>query len=87
MYQAAGLAQLPRMPNMQTVVMQQLGEEVHEADPAPQPRYATAVTPCACGCGQPVSRAATGRPGMYASGACRMRALRARKRAETSSRA
>jgi hypothetical protein len=81
MYHAAGLAQLPRMPNAQARVMHRLGEDVHEADPEPQPRYATAVTPCACGCGQPVSRAATARPGRYASAACRMRAPRARQRA------
>lgn len=36
---------------------------------------------CACGCGEPVSRARTGRPGRYVSGAHRMRGLRARRRA------
>ena len=36
---------------------------------------------CACGCGEPVSRARTGRPGRYVNGAHRMRVLRARRRA------
>jgi hypothetical protein len=41
---------------------------------------------CACGCGMPVTRAQTGRPARYVSGAHRMRALRARRRAAAVSR-
>jgi hypothetical protein len=80
MYQAAGLAQLPRMPNAQAMVLTRLAEAPERPDPAPVAGDATSVTPCACGCGEPVARAATGRPGVYASGACRMRAMRARRR-------
>ena len=40
---------------------------------------------CACGCGEPVSRARTGRPGRYVNGAHRMRGLRARRRAAAGS--
>jgi hypothetical protein len=35
---------------------------------------------CRCGCGEPVTQARIGRPSLYASGACRMRALRSRRR-------
>jgi hypothetical protein len=83
MWQAAGLAQLPRMPFTQATVMQQLPCDAEAAEAAPDAGNGTAVTPCACGCGEMVARAATGRPGQYASGACRMRALRARRRAAT----
>lgn len=80
MWQAAGLAQLPRMPFTQATVMQRLPGDSKAAEAAPDAGNGTAVTPCACGCGEMVARAATGRPGLYASGACRMRALRARRR-------
>ena len=34
---------------------------------------------CACGCGEPVSLSATGRPAKFASGACRVRYHRKKK--------
>ena len=80
MWQAAGLAQLPRMPFSQATVMQRLPDAAQRPEAASVAGDARTVTPCACGCGEPVTRAATGRPGQYASGACRMRALRARRR-------
>jgi hypothetical protein len=80
MYQAAGLAQLPRMPNMQATVMQRLRDDARPSGPPPFPRYGSPVTvPCACGCGEPVARQAAGRPARCASAACRMRAMRARR--------
>jgi hypothetical protein len=83
MWQAAGLAQLPRMPFTQATVMQRLPSVAKPSEAPPDAGDGTAVTPCTCGCGGMVARAATGRPGRYASGACRMRALRARRRTTT----
>ena len=80
MWQSAGLAQLPTMPFSQVTVMQRLPDTAQRSEAAPLAGNATLVTPCACGCGEAVTRAATGRPGQYASGACRMRALRSRRR-------
>jgi hypothetical protein len=82
MWTAAGLAQLPRVP------FQQVKTVVEPADETPLPRSGSdgmddrLTSPCRCGCGQSVAHAGTGRPGLYASSACRMRALRARRRAE-----
>jgi hypothetical protein len=80
MWEAAGLAQLPRTPFTQATVMQRRPDVAERAGAASIASDATPITPCACGCGEPVTRASTGRPGLYASGACRMRALRARRR-------
>jgi hypothetical protein len=87
MYQAAGLSQLPKMPNAQATVVQRLQTDAGPPDPAQPTGDVTIVTPCVCGCGQPISRAMTGRPGKYASGAYQMRAMLARGRAEAQSRA
>ncbi len=80
MWHAARLAQLPAMPFSQVKVTQRLPDAVQRPEAASVAGDATPVTPCACGCGEAVTRAATGRPGQYASGACRMRALRYRRR-------
>lgn len=80
MWLAAGMAQLPRMPFTQAAAMEQLSGAGEHTEAATRARDAMPVTPCACGCGEPVTRAATGRRGRYATGACRMRALRARRR-------
>ncbi len=80
MWEAAGLAQLPRTPFTQAAVTQRLPSAPERPETSISASDAMPVTSCACGCGEPVNRAAAGRPGQYASGACRMRALRARRR-------
>jgi hypothetical protein len=80
MWLAAGMAQLPRMPFTQATVMQRLRGAAERPETHSIASDVRPVRPCACGCGELVTRASTGRPGLYASGACRMRALRARRR-------
>jgi hypothetical protein len=81
MWSAAGLAQLPRSPFASETIIQELAREgpavVYERRETPD----LLAVPCACGCGEPVTRARNGRPGLYVSAAHRMRALRARRRA------
>ena len=84
MWLAAGMAQLPRMPFSQATVMQRLPGAAERPETPSGASDAMPVTPCACGCGEPVTSAATGRRGQYAKGACRMRALRARLSPATS---
>jgi len=80
MWAAAGLAQLPRKPFPQVRTIREPAWKesaaLRERDEAPVPP----AMPCACGCGEPVARARTGRPACYVSSAHRMRALRARRR-------
>jgi hypothetical protein len=79
MWEAAGLAQLPRMPFSQATVIQRLPDARESPETTSMAGDVRPVLPCACGCGEPVTRAAIGRPALYASAACRMRALRARR--------
>jgi len=92
MMAAAGQCQLPavlRTPWLftQARAIQASSGDVAAADPgasADRDESTAAVyvapTMCRCGCQRPVPRARTGRPGLYASHACRQRAYRRRQR-------
>lgn len=82
MVAAAQLAQLPPRVRALWPFPQVMGpgEPFCETPTVPDVGDVTSGVPCRCGCGRPVRRAQTGRSGLYASGACRMRALRERRR-------
>src|SRR5690349_9823128 len=82
MWAAAGLAHLPPRPYPQVRIMVEPKGEMAVAPVRGDGMTGGPAMPCRCGCGQPVAQVRIGRPGLYASGACRMRALRARRRAE-----
>jgi hypothetical protein len=85
MWAAAGLAQLPRVPFPQVKVIVEPAGEMPLAPLRGDGTAAGPTMPCRCGCGEPVAQARIGRPSLYASGACRMRALRSRQRASVGS--